>query len=37
MMFGERGIIMEETTDFGGENTSIIVNLERTKLTTNDC
>ena len=34
-MFGESGITMEETSDFGAADVSVIVNLELTKLTTN--
>ena len=36
-MFGESGITMEETSDFSAADVaSVIVNLELTKLTTND-
>lgn len=35
-MFGESGIIMEETSDFSAADASVIVNLELKKLTTND-
>ena len=35
-MFGESCIAMEETSDFGAADASVIVNLELTKLTTND-
>lgn len=36
VMFGESCIAMEETSDFGAADASVIVNLELTKLTTND-
>ena len=35
-MFGESGIIMEETSDFSAADASVIVNLELKKLTAND-
>lgn len=35
-MFGESGITMEETSDFSTADASVIVNLELTKLKTND-
>ena len=36
VMFGESGIIMEETSDFSAADASVIVNLELKKLTAND-